>query len=113
MNSQEVIAALDRGDLDAGLEAVMLAAYRRKGSSRYNPSAPTAAQAASKEFRLGARVRVNARCRPQYLVGLTGTVTKINGVTVRMAFDEESRAVARRFSAQADLRCPKTLLEVI
>lgn len=116
MNGTEVVAALDRGDLDAALESILLAAYRRKGSARYNPAAPTAGLLASpsKAFRVGSRVVFNRLVSPKYMIGLTGTVTKVNGATVKVELDAESKALAGRFSSSVKpIGCPKSIVDVV
>lgn len=111
LNAQQIISALDRGELDPDLESILLAAYRRKGDRRYSP---TAAQVAAKPFAVGARVVFNRLTQPRYLVGLGGTVTKVNDKTVKVVLDEASRERARRFGGDArPIGCPKTIVDVL
>ena len=112
-------AAIGRGDLDGALEAIIAAAYRRRGQARYSPAAQTASALAApaKAFRVGSRVAFNSLVSPKYMAGLTGEVVKVNAATVKVVLDEGSHAAAGRFGASRGPRrpigCPKSIVDVL
>ena len=64
-------------------------------------------ESAERDFRVGDKVAVGERCKPRYMAGITGTVSKVNGKTVQLDMDEGQDERALRFVAG---RFPKSLL---
>jgi hypothetical protein len=58
-------------------------------------------------WKVGDRVKLNGTCRPAYMIGKTGSVTKVNPTSVGILLDNGEG----RFGGVKPIRCPLSLVE--
>jgi hypothetical protein len=101
MDIETIVAMIMDGTLDGEHERITDAIRWRKGRDRLVKAAT---------MRVGQHVKLNDKCRPTYLIGQTGLITKVNQTTALVRFDN---TLPGRFAHQATVRVPSSLFDVI
>lgn len=99
MSPQDIIRAILDGDVDGHEKQVVDALNQRRRLANAHKALA---------FQVGDTVRFNATARPRYLVGVTGTVTKVNASSVVVAIGPDGG----RF-ANSSPRCPIGLVDLV
>ncbi len=102
INVGDIIRSIEEGTYDTHLEAIHDAVRERR-----RVRVATAAAEITGDIKVGDRVRLNSSCRPRYMIGAEGVVTKINGASFKVKLDDPTS----RFGAEP--RCPKSLIELV
>ena len=105
----EALKAIREGEMDPILDDLIEACRQRKATAKVEQATRYGVLVPGK-LCVGAKVKINSRCSTRYLVGLTGTVTKVNQVKAKVVFDDA--VAARRFGA-GEISVPFGLLDVV
>lgn len=109
MTVTETIDAIILGELDHGLDSILAAVQERRRSVGHGGMRVGRSGA----FHIGQEVVFNDRTRPRYMIGLRGTVTKVNDATVKVELDHSSTLQAGRFGGGTGLRVPFGLVDAV
>ena len=96
MNSNEIIGAINSGEVDDDLDTIIDTARGRQ---------ERAAIAKAQGFVRGDTVRVVGHIRPKYLIGMEGTVTEVVGGRVGVRMNEERGRVRAGSEATVPAVC--------
>jgi hypothetical protein len=95
MTNDELLTAIHRGEFDDSLAQIVDAVRERQNR-------------VGRRMRVGDRVRFNGQTRPQYLIGVLGTVEKVNTTTVAVRPDQ----AVGKFRG-GPIRVPMALIEAV
>lgn len=104
----ELTRQIREGQLDAFLDGIESVIRKRRADKMRERAALLAEGRPTGLVGVGSTVRFNGRTRPQYLVGLTATVLKVNPSTYKVLLDA---GTVGRFGGDREIRVPKTLVD--
>ena len=98
VSADDIVVAIQLGIGDDKLREIEHAIKRRKRTQLV-------------AFRPGQKVKLTGEVRPQYLVGATATVKRVNKTRVVVDFDPGQQL--GRFGSGRDVTCPPAILEPV
>src|SRR6187551_2380587 len=103
ISTDKIISTIIDGNVDASLDGISAAIKSRRDAIN-----------SKKLFSIvpGDTVKINSLCRPRYLVGLQGEVTRVNQKTVSMRIREEDKFRARKYG-YGEFRTPISLVDKV
>lgn len=101
-----VLSLIGRGELDAGLDAIIEAAAGRRKQLRKQ-----AGKALAESAKPGTRVRIADKVKPRYIAGRTGVVVGRRGTKLLVDLDSPAHGPKRVF--HRGIGCPPAILEIV